>query len=234
MRCNVLISPVRAEAKDQAEMVSQMLYGETCEILEKEGVFAKVKMDFDSVEGWVFNNHLSEKTEHYEKYLVEKPFGVFDLPEGRSLLSMGSEVDFPVEKQANSENPRQSIVNTAKTFLNVPFLWGGRSSFGVDAAGFVQLVFKIHDVQLPRFAAEQAKTGIVLDFLEESEPGDLAFFENPDGEIIHVGIVLENFEVIHADEKVRIDALDSSGIFNQEKNKHTYKLRFVKRVLEDF
>lgn len=231
MRCNVLISPVRAEAKDQTEMVSQMLYGETCEILEKEGTFAKVKMDFDGVEGWMNKNHLSENSENSVKYLVEKPFGVYDLPEGRSLLSMGSEVEFAVEKQINLENLRKSIADAAKTFLNVPFLWGGRSSFGVDAAGLVQLVFKIHDVQLPRFASEQAKTGRVLDFLEESEPGDLAFFENPDGEIIHVGIVLENFEVIHADDKVRIDALDSSGIFNKEKNKHTYKLRFVKRVL---
>ncbi len=233
MRCNVLISPIRSNPSHQSEMLSQMLYGETCEIIETEGDFAKIKMNFDEVEGWVNKNNLTEKSEETPRNLIEKPFGVFDLPEGRSLLSMGSEVEFPVEKLIDSENLRQSITDTAKTFLNVPFLWGGRSSFGVDAAGFVQLVFKIHNISLPRFANEQAKIGEVLDFLEESLPGDLAFFENQNGEIVHVGIVLDNFEIIHVNEKVRIDSLDSLGIFNSEKNKHTHKLRFVKRIIEE-
>ena len=107
-------------------------------------------------------------------------------------------------------------------------MWGGRSFFGIDCSGFTQLVYKVHGISLPRDAYQQAKEGRVLDFVEESKPGDLAFFENEEGRIHHVGILLNPNEIIHASGKVRIDALDYSGIFNQEMNKHTHKLRFVK------
>ncbi len=229
-QCHVLISPLRKENSEQSEMISQMLYGETCEILENNGSFSKIKMDFDGTKGWTNTNHLHPIKEIPTKYLVEEPFGVFDLKEGRSLLSIGSEVDFPTEKVLKTENLRESIVETAKKFLNVPYLWGGRSFFGVDDDGFVQLVYKVHGIVLPRTAEKQAETGEVIDFLGESEAGDLAFFENEEGKINHVGIMLNAYEVIHAFGKVRLDSLDSSGIYSNDLKKHTHKLRFVKRV----
>ena len=120
---------------------------------------------------------------------------------------------------------------TAKEFLNAPYLWGGKSFFGVDCSGFTQLVYKVNNVKLPRDAYQQAEVGEALSFVEESQPGDLAFFENAEGRIIHVGIMLDDQKIIHASGKVRIDTLDSTGIFNQEMNKHTHKLRFVKSIL---
>lgn len=229
--CNISMSPLRAENSEKSEMVSQILYGETCEILESEGDFSKIRMDFDGYEGWCYSSVLKKQTSEGSKHIVNEPFHVFSLPEGETLLSLGSEVEFPVENNVINDNIRESVAETAKKFLNVPFLWGGRSFFGVDDSGFVQLVYKLHGVHLPRDPEEQSLQGVSRDFVEESEPGDLAFFEDKEGNITHVGMVLSPFEIIHAYGKVRIDALDFSGIYNAELNKHTHKLRVIKSLI---
>ncbi len=230
-QCQVLISPIRKENSERSEMISQMLYGETCEILESSDGFSKIRMDFDKTEGWMKTSNLNEISEISEKFLITEPFGVYDLEQGRSLLSIGSEVEFPIEKSEKSDNVRENILNLSKKFMNVPYLWGGRSFFGVDAEGLVQLIFKIHEIALPRPSEKMAELGEVIDFLGESEAGDLAFFEDEEGKINHVGIMLNSYDVIHAFGKVRIDSLDSSGIYNNELKKHTHKLRFVKKVI---
>ncbi len=229
--CSVSVSPMRAEVSEKSEMISQILYGETCEILETEGNFSKIKMDFDGYEGWVNSTVLKKQKSEISKNLVTQNYGVFDLPEGRNLLSLGSEVAFETENFVDKSNIRESLVETAKKFINVPYLWGGRSYFGIDCSALVQLVYKIHGITLPRDADKQAELGEARDFVEESEPGDLAFFEDETGFISHVGLVLSPFELIHASGKVRIDSLDFSGIYNAEINKHTHKLRMVKTVI---
>nr|MCU0352093.1 C40 family peptidase [Flavobacterium sp.] len=90
---------------------------------------------------------------------------------------------------------------------------------------------KINGYSLFRDASQQANQGEALSFIEESEPGDLAFFDNEEGKIIHVGIVLENNYIIHASGKVRIDRLDHLGIYNAETNRHTHKLRVLKKII---
>ena len=232
--CNVSVAPLRAEPSHQSEMVSQMLYGETAQILDINGSFSRVKMLFDQYEGWVDTKQISKISEqdfvNRKACIVDETYRVYDLPKGRTLLSLGSEI--LSDRELSDKNlTRQSIVETARLFLNVPYLWSGRSFFGIDCSGFSQLVYKIHGITLPREAHQQAEKGNVLDFLEESQPGDLAFFENEEGKISHVGIMLEDQQIIHAYGKVRIDVLDSSGIFNQELNTHTHKLRFVKSLL---
>lgn len=107
----------------------------------------------------------------------------------------------------------------------------GRAFFAVDCSGFTQLVYKVHGIKIPRDASQQAEVGEALTFVEETQPGDMAFFENAEGKIIHVGIMLENQKIIHASGKVRIDTLDSTGIFNKEMNKHTHKLRVLRSVI---
>lgn len=225
--CTVSTAPLRAENSHKAEMVSQVLYGESMEVMETDGKFSKIKMDFDGYEGWVDSKQISVISENRKRNLVTKPFEIFSLEDGETLLSIGSEVEFETENL--DEN--QSISDTAKLFLNVPYLWSGRSFFGIDCSGFSQLVYKVHGISLPRDSYQQAEIGQVLSFVEESEPGDLAFFENEEGKITHVGIMLENQKIIHSYGKVRIDLLDSSGIFNKDLGKHTHKLRFVRRVL---
>lgn len=229
--CSVSVSPIRAEVSEKSEMTSQILYGETCEIIETEGLYSKIKLDFDGYEGWVNSSVLKKQKSEISKNLVTQTYGVFDLPEGRNLLSLGSEVAFETENFVDKSNIRESLVETAKKFINVPYLWGGRSYFGIDCSALVQLVYKIHGITLPRDADKQAELGEARDFVEESEPGDLAFFEDETGFISHVGLVLSPFELIHASGKVRIDSLDFSGIYNAEINKHTHKLRMVKTVI---
>jgi cell wall-associated NlpC family hydrolase len=229
--CSVSVSPMRAEVSEKSEMTSQILYGETCEIIKTEGLYSKIKMDFDGYEGWVNSSVLKKENSEISKNLVTQNYGVFDLPDGRNLLSLGSEVAFETENFVDNNNIRESLVESAKKFINVPYLWGGRSYFGIDCSALVQLVYKIHGIALPRDADKQAELGEARDFVEESEPGDLAFFEDETGFISHVGLVLSPFELIHASGKVRIDSLDFSGIYNAEKNKHTHKLRMVKTVI---
>ena len=115
-------------------------------------------------------------------------------------------------------------------FLNSPYLWGGRSPLGVDCSGFSQIVYRLQGIDLPRDAYQQAKVGTTLSFVEESEPGDLAFFHNSSDEIVHVGIILKDNYIIHASGKVKIDRLDQTGIYDNERNIHTHNLRFIKKI----
>ncbi|KIA84897.1 hydrolase Nlp/P60 [Kaistella solincola] len=225
--CTVSVAALRSEPSHRAEMTSQLLYGETVKILAIEGKFLKIQMDFDQYEGWVDAQQISEISENENKTIVQETFLNYLTSEGEILLSIGSEI--------KAENPAveqpKNIIETAMKFLNVPYLWSGRSFFGIDCSGLVQLVYKVHGIALPRDAYQQAEIGEVLSFVEESQPGDLAFFENEEGEIVHVGILLNHYEIIHAFGKVRIDALDTTGIFNKDLNRHTHKLRFIRNVL---
>jgi cell wall-associated NlpC family hydrolase len=233
--CNVTVAPVRAEGSDKAEIVTEILFGESADILEVNKNWTKIKMHYDGYEGWMDTKQLKPVTdEDFAKRkvtVVTEDFSSVIMNDGKTLLSMGSEVEFPAVASRRSHDLRESIALTAKEFINVPYLWGGKSFFAVDCSGFTQLVYKIHNIKLPRDASQQVEIGESLTFVEESQPGDLAFFENPEGKIIHVGIMLDNQRIIHASGKVRIDTLDSTGIFNKEMNKHTHKLRVIKNVL---
>ncbi|MCI3938185.1 C40 family peptidase [Chryseobacterium aahli] len=233
--CVVTVAPVRAENSDRAEIVTEILFGESADILEVNKNWTKIKMHYDGYEGWMDTKQIKHVTDEYlanrKVTLITEDFASIMTNDGRTLLSMGSEVEYPAVASRRSHDLRESIALTAKEFLNVPYLWGGKSFFAVDCSGFVQLVYKIHNVKMPRDTYQQAEVGDVLSFVEESQPGDLAYFENSEGKIIHVGIMLENQKIIHASGKVRIDTLDSTGIFNKEMNKHTHKLRVIKSVL---
>ncbi|MGD1319438.1 NlpC/P60 family protein [Chryseobacterium sp. 2R14A] len=233
--CVVTVAPVRAENSDKAEIVTEILFGESADILEVNKNWTKIKMHYDGYEGWMDTKQIKPVTDEYlanrKVTLITEDFSSVMTNNGKTLLSMGSEVEFPAVASRRSHDVRESIALTAKEFLNIPYLWGGKSFFAVDCSGFVQLVYKIHHVKMPRDTYQQAEVGEALTFVEESRPGDLAFFENSEGKIIHVGIMLENQKIIHASGKVRIDTLDSSGIFNKELNKHTHKLRVIKSIL---
>lgn len=233
--CIVTVAPVRAENSDKAEIVTEILFGESADILEVDKNWTKIKMHYDGYEGWMDTKQIKPVTDEElskrKVTIITEDFSSVIMNDGKTLLSMGSEVEFPAVASRRSHDVRESIALTAKEFINVPYLWGGKSFFAVDCSGFTQLVYKIHNIKLPRDTYQQAEVGEPLSFVEESQPGDLAFFENTEGKIIHVGIMLDNQKIIHASGKVRIDTLDSTGIFNKELNKHTHKLRVIKNVL---
>lgn len=126
---------------------------------------------------------------------------------------------------------KQGIVSDAMMYLNAPYLWGGRTPFGIDCSGLVQMAYKIKKVKLLRDAYQQAAQGETVSFISETEPGDLAFFDDQEGNIIHVGLIADKTRIIHASGKVRLDAIDHEGIYNQEEQRYTHKLRLIKRII---
>ena len=230
--CNVSIAPLRAENSDKSEIVSQLLYGESADIIEVKDNWTKIITHYDNYEAWMDTKQISPISDEFlasrKTNLVKEPFQSTMTESGKVLLSMGSEVTFETTAPTRGRDLSESIVNCAKEFLNVPYLWGGKSFFGIDCSGFTQIIYKIHGIKIPRDTYQQAEIGDALTFIEEAKPGDLAFFENKDGRIHHVGIILADQKIIHAHGKVRIDSLDTSGIFNKDQNKHTHKLRFIR------
>jgi cell wall-associated NlpC family hydrolase len=141
---------------------------------------------------------------------------------------------FTFEGQTCDSSARRTIKDikeTAYLFLNAPYLWGGRSPFGIDCSGFTQLVYKLNGYKLPRDARQQVELGSPLSFVEEAEAGDLAFFDNEEGNIVHVGIILENQQIIHASGSVRIDKFDHYGIFHSDNKKYSHMLRVIKKLI---
>ena len=131
----------------------------------------------------------------------------------------------------NLQKIRQDIMNDAMIFINTPYLWGGRTPFGIDCSGFTQMVYKLQKIKLLRDAVQQSTQGEVISLLAEAESGDLAFFDDEEGKITHVGLVIDHSKIIHCSGKVRIDALDHEGIYDQDLQKYTHKLRLIKRIV---
>ena len=179
--CTVTVAPVRAEASDKAEIVTEILFGESADILEVNKNWTKIKMHYDGYEGWMDTKQLKpvsdEDLAKRKVTIITEDFSSVLMKDGKTLLSMGSEVEFAAVASQRSHNLRESIALTAKEFINVPYLWGGKSFFAVDCSGFTQLVYKIHNIKLPRDASQQIEIGESLTFVEESEPGDLAFLK---------------------------------------------------------
>lgn len=249
--CNLAIIPLRFEPSDKSEIVSQVLFGEHFEVLEQLKQWSKIKLQYDDYEGWVDSkqyqiiseseyNQLSEDAIVLNADLVE----YITAPNNLLLpITLGSSLSFLSHGDINTSNfnfegtkisgikSKNCLLNTAFMFLNAPYLWGGKTPFGVDCSGFTQMVYKLNGYKLMRDASQQSKQGEPLSFIEESEPGDLAFFDNEEGNIIHVGIIMDDNYIIHASGKVRIDRLDHLGIYNAEVNKHTHKLRVIKKII---
>ncbi|MBX2829368.1 MAG: C40 family peptidase [Flavobacteriaceae bacterium] len=244
--CPLSIVPLRAEADDRSELVNQVLYGELMKVLESRKKWSRIRLEHDSYEGWIDNKQFQFISEDdYIEYASKAPVVSADLvdcitTETEALLSipLGSSLHTS-ELLSNSfegkshtgKQVKSNLIETALLYLNSPYLWGGRTPFGIDCSGFTQMVYRINGHSLKRDASEQATQGEALSFIEESEPGDLAFFDNAEGAIIHVGIIMEDNYIIHAHGKVRIDRLDHTGIFNYEVRGHTHKLRVIKRIL---
>lgn len=247
---------VRINPSHQAEMVNQLLFGETFEILDSVNNWKLIRGSFDQYEGFIEEKQvfllddeewkrLSEEKVYYPSELVNFISEVennqhFPVVFGSSLPGLQKQHFSVAEKkylfhgktlEHTAENLRDWIPETAMKYLGVPFLWGGRSPFGIDCSGLVQMVFKIFGIKLPRDAAYQSQIGETIHLVDEALPGDLAFFDNSEGTIVHVGILMENSRIIHSSGEVRIDKMDHHGIFNTQLGKYTHQLRLIKRII---
>jgi hypothetical protein len=244
--CNLGIVPIRLEPSDPSEMVTQALYGDLFKVLEQRKKWSRIRFAFDNYEGWIDNKQYLEIEEPVYKELSKSDIKlskdliefVFDTSNNLYPIPLGSDLNGLTFLKHNYDGSilsekrgKSEIIKTSFQYLNAPYLWGGKTPFGIDCSGFTQMVYKLNGYRLFRDASEQATQGEALSFIEESEPGDLAFFDNSEGNIIHVGIIMQDNYVIHAHGKVRIDRLDHSGIYNIDKKIHTHQLRVIKKII---
>ncbi len=252
--CPLSVVPVRSSASDKSEMISQLLFGEVVELLESKSSWTKVRCMWDNYIGWVdlkqlkiitqndvdsYKNNYAHSLElvqgamtegHYVPITIGATLPRFD---GLKFNLNGSSFTFSGQAISPQEiEPSVDLLlKIARRYLYAPYLWGGRSPLGIDCSGFTQMVFKIIGTPLPRDASQQVEEGELIDFVEQALPGDLAFFKNQKGKIVHTGIIMPEGQIIHASGQVRIDKLDHFGIFNVDKNKYSHKLRVIKRIL---
>ncbi len=254
--CRLSIVPVRAAAADQSEQVTQLLFGDHYTIIDvsESGKWLKIKIYFDDYEGWIdAKQHYPVSDEYYEQinnsdYKITLDYTSNILFKKKlinivigSVLPIATNELFKMEEQlafngdAKSLNQRREfdfIKVIAFRYINSPYLWGGKSPFGIDCSGFVQQVFKIAGYRLQRDARKQAVQGEKVDGLEQASPGDLLYFSNNEGRINHVGILLEDNEVIHASGQVKVDKVDEKGIYSENDELYTHQLAAIRRVLK--
>ncbi|HRH67031.1 MAG TPA: C40 family peptidase [Bacteroidia bacterium] len=252
--CPLSVVPVRKDTNDRSEMVTQLLFGDRVEVLDKYESWRKIRMTYDSYTGWVDKKQIAMlEPSEFARLETLPPAVSLDIVQlvvldsnhvvpvvlGSSLtgfhqkkFSFGN-VEFQYEGNvAVFAKPDPSLLlENAYMYLNAPYLWGGRSPFGIDCSGFTQMAFKLCGIPIERDAAMQAEQGMLINLLDEAVPGDLLFFDNKDGKIIHVGFLLPNNQILHASGRVRIDKVDHQGIYNVDMNTYTHNLRLIRRMI---
>lgn len=257
--CNLSIVPVRAAASDESEIVTQLLFGDFVKIIEKpasaeasagySSPWIKVRFDRDNYEGWMdfkqlvyIDKDLYDAGTTARHKVLSEPILELEGPKGIQNIMLGSDLPFYRDGKIKlgSENytvlspvdteSKPDLFEIAEIYLNTPYLWGGKSIFGIDCSGLIQIVFKVCGYDLPRNASEQVNAGTEVPF-SDRRAGDLAFFVNTNGKIHHVGILMSQHEIIHAAGRVRQDRFDENGIYNLDLEKNTHTLHSIKRVI---
>lgn len=252
------VIPVRAEAREGAEQTTQMLFGEVCTILEQKPRWNRIKLESDGQEGWVDAKMISPmNAKEYASYceacrsaaLVAFPMALaVSENNGQTIpLTAGTQlsqykngrfevlgVGFRIDPSMVIDKPRKltqgNLLQTVRFFLNVPYLWGGKNALGMDCSGFTQVIMSLFGRKLLRNASEQVTQGKIVASLEDAQAGDLVFFDHEDGKISHVGIIIDRERVIHCSGRVKVEKLDSNGIFSAEQNSYTHHLVAIRRI----
>lgn len=237
--CRVSVSPVRSEEKDSSEMVTQFLFGELALLIEQSEKWLKVQSLEDDYIGYVDPKQfivISElekenwkigRKRYFQSVTLKMPRETMILPSGCFVKS-----NFSINNQLYSIQKEEQFFSDWKHyalhFLNTPYLWGGRSTFGIDCSGFTQQIMRFRKIELPRDASQQVSVGQKIAF-EQRQIGDLLFFRNSNNKITHVGIVIDTYKIIHASGFVKIDTFTKDGIICAETGVLTHQLNCVVR-----
>ncbi len=247
--------PVRKTDSEKDEMITQILFGEVFEILSIKDNWSYIKTICDNYEGWIDNSMFTKISKDTAQEIINSNSVVTDKlftiatntsSQNKIIIPAGSTLplfnktnnsfkllnqEYKITSKSSNINDTDYILKTALQFVNAPYLWGGKSPFGIDCSGFTQIIYKILNYNIPRDAKEQVNLGKEISFFDKVKIGDLAFFDNNEQEITHVGIILSDKKIIHSSGYVRVDKIDHQGIYNTETNKYTHKLRIIKRIL---
>jgi hypothetical protein len=253
--CRICIVPVRKDPSDAAEMVTQLLFGDHYSVIDfsSDQRWVKISIYYDGYEGWIdAKQHKQISLDYFEEINTnefrictdlistilykKKPLRIVMgsvLPIAHTeLFDIEEQFAFNGESKSLGQRREYEFLKTvAFKYLNAPYLWGGKSPFGIDCSGFTQMAFKITGYKLKRDAGQQVGQGDEIEVLQDALPGDLVFFQNDHDRISHVGILLEDQKIIHASGYVRVDFLDERGIFNASKNTYTHRMAKIKRIL---
>lgn len=231
----------RAEGSHKSEQINQLLFGDLYVVMEESPDWIKVESDYDGYQGWIHRKHHTPISESLFNKLSKQSHAIslellgrmkykksnqhLNIPLGSSLI--------PIEglsyKGRKAIQKKTNRFKYAMLYLNSPYLWGGRTPFGIDCSGFMQMTHKLAGIQLPRDSWQQALLGKKIKKFASAKKGDLCFFG--DGvKITHVGLMLGSNKIIHASGKVRIDTIDERGIFNEELQKYTHRLKSISRL----
>ena len=254
--CLLSCVPLLKSPKFWGELASELLFGEHFEVLDIQGVFAKVRMAYDSYEGWIdLRQTVPIDLDEFKRLNKAVPAISLDavtfthMDDHTVMVLRGSSLPFYANGEfcvggrsfsflGNVRKPDRrmapgELFNVALSYLNSPYRWGGRTPFGIDCASFVQIVFKAFGVCLPRETYHQKEEGREIGSLIDAQVGDLGFFRSISEGLPHVGILLGD-KIIHTCGTVRIDSIDKAGIFNRTIQKHTYRLIGIRRIAEVF
>jgi len=235
--CSVPLAPLRQAASDRSELETQALYGEKFKLMgTATGDWVHIRSLEDNYPGWADKKLFSLLPPSDTLYTLIEPAALIRIGQTSKWLSFGA----MLPEQVVTDNPESgfvrshicndlSIADLAKLFLGAPYLWGGKSVFGIDCSGYTQLLHFAMGISIPRNAAQQEMIGTPIPY-DKRQTGDLAFFANPSGEVIHVGIILHE-SIIHAHGEVRIDLLTPEGIFNDDFKKITHRLHTIRRLI---
>jgi hypothetical protein len=254
--CRLGIVPVRVEGSEKAEMVTQLLFGDhySVTMFSDDGKWARIRIEFDGYEGWIDSKQHTEISDEYFNHLNNTEFKIStDLTSTilfkkrliqiviGSILPISSYELFEVNEQfafnGSSKNVGEKqgfefLKQIIKPYMNAPYLWGGKSPFGIDCSGLTQQVFKLCGYKLMRDARQQYNQGEEVSSLAEAAAGDLAFFENENKSVTHVGILMEDLDIIHSSAFVRRNKLDDRGIFDEELSTYTHNLAGLRRIFK--
>ena len=239
--------PVRKEPGERSEMVTQVLFGEYIDVLEDEGKWLHISTLTDRYEGWLDRKcvEFTGESVKYPNIVVRNGLRIKNIATGSpAILPIGSSLPetengkfflagdtFQLEEAGGTCKPGEMAVSDLfNDLVSIPYLWGGRCGFGFDCSGLTQFLCRVTGKEIPRDASEQSAVGTTLSFINEAETGDLAFFDNTEGMIHHVGMFVDKNRIIHASGTVRIDRIDQQGIFNERLGRYTHKLRVIKRI----